>query len=652
MNTSLKVGVVIPSYERLIYLKQAVKSVLNQSYKNFEIVIIDDNSSNPNLKKYLKKLNQHPKIKTVINKINLGTSRNYDKGVKLLSKDVDWALILDNDDYLNKDFITRAIKSHLKYPKAKVIHGQQILVDQSEKVIKDDLQFPFLEKDEDYFILRCLGLREIRSSALFFNIKQFIKIGGYPLFPSGMGTDSVFIFSLAYGSQLVFSPQAVVNIRVHQEAESMTTANLLPKLISIKKMTAYIQDVYTKNKDIMPEKKDQVFKNLKYYTNYLNSGLLVRKFKDLVNKKAKKAAKKELLKIIRLCRKNKIKIPLRFWILCKFYYQYNINLQKNITYQYCISGLQRYKKLNLRLRHFLINPKDFFRFNKESVKKTYLGFYISTQFNTLVNYFKKRVKITSFKYCYSCGNYCFIYWDKKYALKLKKKILKWKMGKDYNKMMIKRENYFCSFCKSNFRTRSHALSIVKALEFNNLNDFYTFLKNNPSFQVYETANYWVFRNNKFKDLNNYIVSQYYQDYRWGEEVNGVRNENLEKLTFKKSVFDLIISSEVLEHVSNLSKALAEIRRVLKRNGFHIFTTPVDKRIKKTRLRAVKTKSGKIKYLLAPVFHGDDILSQVLAFRDFATDITKIIKKYKFKSKQYKFYKNNKYLFSVYISKKV
>ena len=651
IKLSPKVGIVIPSFERLNYLKQTVKSALNQTYKNLEIIVIDDNSSSKELKKYLKKINNYPKIRSLINKTNLGTAKNYDKGVRLLSKNVDWVIILDNDDYLDRDFISQTIKTHLKYPQAQVIHGQQIFVDKLGKIIKDDLKFPLLESAEDYFILRSLGLREIRSSPLLFNLKQFKKIGGYPLFPSGMGTDSVFIFSLAYGNQLVFSKKAVIYIRVHKAAESETTANLIPKLISIKKMKSYIQNVYENNKNVKPEKKEQVFKSLSYYTYYLNSGLLVRKYKELVSNKPE-IIKKELLKIIRLCKKNKIRIPLRFKLLFKFYNQYDINLQENIIYKYLISGFQRYKKIEIPIRHFLANKKDFFSYYKESFKKTFLGFYISTQFNTVVNFFKKRGKITSFKNCYSCGYYSFIYWDKKYASKLKKNVSKWGLGKDYTNMMVKRENYFCSYCKSNFRTRCHVLAILKSLGFSKTNKFYTYLKKNQSFKVYETADFWVFRNKKFNDLNNYIVSEYHPDLAWGEELNRVRNENLEKLTFKNNSFDLIISSEVLEHVTDLSKALKEINRVLKPKAFYIFTAPVDNSLDKTRQRAYKTKTGKIKHLLPVVFHGDDISSRVLAYRDFGTDIIKIIEKYGFKCIEDKYYQDNKYLFSVYLCQKI
>lgn len=52
------------------------------------------------------------------------------------------------------------------------------------------------------------------------------------------------------------------------------------------------------------------------------------------------------------------------------------------------------------------------------------------------------------------------------------------------------------------------------------------------------------------------------------------SENLEALSYPDSTFDLVLTSETLEHVPDLSAALHEVYRVLKPGGFHIFTVPL------------------------------------------------------------------------------
>ena len=146
------------------------------------------------------------------------------------------------------------------------------------------------------------------------------------------------------------------------------------------------------------------------------------------------------------------------------------------------------------------------------------------------------------------------------------------------------------------------------------------LRKNPEIRIYETANYSVFRNRHLKRIPNYVVSEYFEDKPTGTLIDGILNENLECLTFPNSSFDIVITSEVLEHVANLENALQEIRRVLKPGGVHVFSIPVDMKLPKT-VERTKIVEGKTIHLLPPVYHGDTIRNEgILAFRDFGADV--------------------------------
>jgi ubiquinone/menaquinone biosynthesis C-methylase UbiE len=49
--------------------------------------------------------------------------------------------------------------------------------------------------------------------------------------------------------------------------------------------------------------------------------------------------------------------------------------------------------------------------------------------------------------------------------------------------------------------------------------------------------------------------------------------NAEKLPFKEETFDLVLSSEVIEHLDNYNEGISEVYRVLKKGGYAVFTTP-------------------------------------------------------------------------------
>jgi SAM-dependent methyltransferase len=68
-------------------------------------------------------------------------------------------------------------------------------------------------------------------------------------------------------------------------------------------------------------------------------------------------------------------------------------------------------------------------------------------------------------------------------------------------------------------------------------------------------------------------SEYVEGATPGTTREGVRCEDLTRLTYPDASFDLILTSETLEHVPDLGAALAEVLRVLAPGGRHLFTVP-------------------------------------------------------------------------------
>jgi SAM-dependent methyltransferase len=111
----------------------------------------------------------------------------------------------------------------------------------------------------------------------------------------------------------------------------------------------------------------------------------------------------------------------------------------------------------------------------------------------------------------------------------------------------------------------------------------------------------------------------------GALVDGVRNEDLTALTFGDNSFDVVLTSETLEHVPNLSLALSEIARVLVPGGRHLFTVPVLPGTEATFARSVREADGTVRHLAAPIRHpGGDVGYPV--FTEFGRDLPEILRR--------------------------
>lgn len=117
----------------------------------------------------------------------------------------------------------------------------------------------------------------------------------------------------------------------------------------------------------------------------------------------------------------------------------------------------------------------------------------------------------------------------------------------------------------------------------------------------------------------FVTSEYFgPEYQSGATVGGVRHEDLQQTSFPAESFDLIVTSDVLEHVPDALAAEREIVRILRPGGSYCFTVPMNPSATEDAIRAAQRPDGSIDYLAEPVYHGDPLRAEgVLVFRIFS-----------------------------------
>jgi len=118
----------------------------------------------------------------------------------------------------------------------------------------------------------------------------------------------------------------------------------------------------------------------------------------------------------------------------------------------------------------------------------------------------------------------------------------------------------------------------------------------------------------------YSMSSYRPDREFGAMLAPQHyNVDLERMPFQDGGFDIVLTSDVMEHVRDIDSAHAEIARVLSLGGQYIFTIPFDDACE-THHVLVDTAGQQDKWLVPPQYHGDPITGGILAYRVFGRGI--------------------------------
>lgn len=97
------VSVIIPNYNHALYIEQRIETVLNQTFQDFELIILDDCSTD-NSRDILDQYNNHPKIRLLFNEQNSGSVfKQWEKGINLAKGEYIW--IAESDDYAGTNFL-------------------------------------------------------------------------------------------------------------------------------------------------------------------------------------------------------------------------------------------------------------------------------------------------------------------------------------------------------------------------------------------------------------------------------------------------------------------------------------------------------------------------------------------------------------------
>ena len=172
----IKISCIIPVWnQKPEYFKEALESVLNQTRKPDEIIIVDDGCDKPIIDDFTSSTD----IKIIRNEKNMGIGFSRQRGVDNASKETDYIAFLSSDDIWDKDFLKIMIETAIQQP-GKILYSNHHLIDNNRKIISTFSSPNFNHSYED-FCIACWNWAYkntmfVSFSTTFFPKKVFEKV--------------------------------------------------------------------------------------------------------------------------------------------------------------------------------------------------------------------------------------------------------------------------------------------------------------------------------------------------------------------------------------------------------------------------------------------------------------------------------------------
>ena len=176
-----RVSVVIPTYKREVkYLLRAINSIKNQTYKNTEIVIVDDNPPDSEYRKttieFMKRYANDPDVIYYVNEKNMGGSLARNNGIDAARGD--FITFLDDDDEYLPSKVEKQLKFMLNQGCDMSFTDLKLVND--NKVVIDYREYPNLNSLDKQSLLKYHIMRHLTGTPTFMYKADKIKeIGGF-----------------------------------------------------------------------------------------------------------------------------------------------------------------------------------------------------------------------------------------------------------------------------------------------------------------------------------------------------------------------------------------------------------------------------------------------------------------------------------------
>jgi glycosyltransferase involved in cell wall biosynthesis len=191
------------------FLYDAISSILNQTYSEFELIILDDCSPNP-ISEVIGQFSDI-RISYIKNEVNVGAENlvhNWNKCLQLANGE--YIIMMGDDDILKPNYLEVFKNLIIRYPMLDIYHCRSEIIDENSKTVMLTPSWPEFESVYDSIWHRLSNSRLQYISDFVFTVAALKKNGGFIHFPLAWGSDDVSSYiassekGIAHTNEIIF----------------------------------------------------------------------------------------------------------------------------------------------------------------------------------------------------------------------------------------------------------------------------------------------------------------------------------------------------------------------------------------------------------------------------------------------------------------
>ncbi|WP_298262449.1 glycosyltransferase family A protein [uncultured Lutibacter sp.] len=238
MNQSPLVSVIIPTYNRTSYLRETLNSVVNQSYSNIEIIVIDDGSSNDDSKLLC---TQFEKVTYIKITNSGGPAKPRNTGIKAAKGK--YIAFVDDDDLWLPNKVEQQVTVLEKNADFGLAHGYCELIDENSLPLNEIVGKPGKPDVKHGDVsLKMIGNWTLMTSSVLLRKELIDQVGFFNEVMPPAGEDVEFWVRCSFKTKFYFLNQPLVYYRKHNNNISASNQNYV-------KLPLYLKNVLILNRN-------------------------------------------------------------------------------------------------------------------------------------------------------------------------------------------------------------------------------------------------------------------------------------------------------------------------------------------------------------------------------------------------------------------